>query len=85
MQVELKRLSLTHRVSMRLPWSLCGPFRWSAQADAGHKADGNAGQLSLGAAWAVRYAAIPFKVIQLSHQGVGHGGSEVFVRGQPDQ
>ena len=85
MQVELKRLSLTHRVSMRLPWSPCGPFRWQAQADARHNADGNAGQPSLCAAWAVRYAAIPFRVIQLSHQGVGHGGSEVFVRGQPDQ
>lgn len=84
MQVELKRLSLTHRVSMR---SLVAVrvIRWQALVDARHNADGNAGQPSLCAAWAVRYAAIPFRVIQLSHQGVGHGGSEVFVRGQPDQ
>jgi hypothetical protein len=60
-------------------------IRWQALVYARHNADGNAGQPSLCAAWAVRYAAIPYRVIQLSHQGVAHGGSEVFVRGQPDQ
>jgi hypothetical protein len=77
-------MSLTHRVSMR---SLVDVrvIRWQALVDARHNADRNAGQPSLCAAWAVRYAAIPYRVIQLSHQGVAHGGSEVFVRGQPDQ
>jgi hypothetical protein len=38
-------------------------IRWRALVDARHNADGNAGQPRLCAAGAVRYAAIPYRVI----------------------
>jgi hypothetical protein len=85
LQVQQKRHQLGSQGEYALARVPVWAIRWSAPTDARHKADGNAGQPSRFAAWTVRYPAIPFRVIQRSHQGVGYGGSEVFVRGQPDQ
>src|SRR6201995_5179003 len=84
-QMELKRHQLDSQGEYALALIAVRAIRWSAPAGARHKADADAGQPSLCAAWAVRYAAVGFRGHSAVLQGVRHDGSQVFFRGQPDQ